>query len=303
MVTSVMQYLRVIIAIAGLIGLTLLFYHMLKTITHRFSSLNIKNPSLRLCLFLLSILLSITTFLGSSSFYVYHGFGHQPDIYRHGDRNLPMVSITFDDGPSPDFTPQILDILKRYNVSAAFFMIGKNVEKYPEIAQRIYQDGHEIGNHTQNHRNIPTLNMVELNKEIIEATGIITDTVDHYPDYIRPPRGMYDSRFRRLTALLGQQVVLWTVSSRDWQSGTTSDAIVRNVMNHIKNGDIILFHDSGALVRNEGGDRSATIKALPIIIEKLQKEGFQIVPLKVLLMSEESREETPKESSSVNLQE
>jgi peptidoglycan/xylan/chitin deacetylase (PgdA/CDA1 family) len=283
MFASLMQYMRVILAILGLAGLTLFFFHGMRTLTHRFSSLKIKNNRLKLCLLLVSIILSISTLLGSSFIYVYHGFGHQPDIYRHGNRTLPMVSLTFDDGPSPNFTPEILSILKKYDVSATFFLVGSNVEKYPEVALKILEDGHEIGNHTQNHRNIPTLDIADLNKEILESTVNITDATNQYPDYIRPPRGMYDARFRRLSALMGQQVVLWSVSSKDWINGATPETIVRNVVNHTKNGDIILFHDSGALLGKEGGDRSATVKALPIIIEKLQQKGYQIVPLKILL--------------------
>ncbi|MEL7564866.1 MAG: polysaccharide deacetylase family protein [Dehalobacterium sp.] len=290
MFTSLMQYIRVILTVAGLMGLTLLFYHGAKTVIHKFSPLNIRHKGLRLCLTLMCIILSISTFLGLSSIYVYYGFGHQPDIYRHGSRDLPMVSLTFDDGPSPDFTPEILEILKKYHVSAAFFLIGSNVEKYPEIALKILEDGHEIGNHTQNHRNIPTLSNTDLHQEILEAAVAITDATNQYPDFIRPPRGMYDGRFRRLTALLGQQVVLWTVSSKDWQKGVTAENIVKNVVNHIKNGDIILFHDSGALFGKEGGDRSATVKALPTIIEKIQQKGYQIVPLKTLLNEEAQNE-------------
>jgi peptidoglycan/xylan/chitin deacetylase (PgdA/CDA1 family) len=290
MFTPLVQYLRVIITIAGLAGLTLAFYHIIRALVHKYTSLNSKNTYVRLCFLVISIILSIFMFLGASFIYVYHGFDYQPDIYRHGDRNLPMVSLTFDDGPSPDFTPQILEILKQYNVSATFFLIGNHVEKYPEIARKIVEDGHEIGNHTQNHRNIPTLNISDLYQEVLESTVTIVDITNQYPDYIRPPRGMYDGRLRRLSVLLGQQVVLWTVSSKDWQNGITPEKIVRNVISSIKNGDIILFHDNGALINNEGGNRSATVKALPIIIEELQRKGYQIVPLNTLL-SKDSQEE------------
>jgi len=241
MFTTLMQYFRLIMATMGLVGLTFLFYHKVKNLLDRYSPLNIQHKGLKLCLILFSLGLSIGSFLGLSSFYVYHGFDHQPDIYRNGNRDLPMVSLTFDDGPSPIYTPQILEILKEYEVPAAFFLVGSNVEKYPEVALAISENGHEIGNHTQNHRNIPTLGITDLNQEVIEGTAKIIEATNQYPDYIRPPRGMYDGRFRRLTALLGQQVVLWTVSSKDWQVGVTADTIVHNVMSKVKNGDIILF--------------------------------------------------------------
>ena len=103
-----------------------------------------------------AVILAAVTIWGVLTFYVYHGFGNQPDIYRRGSRDSNMVAITFDDGPSREFTPAILDILKEYDVPATFFMVGSHVEKYPDIAQRIVEEGHAVGNHTHNHRNIPT---------------------------------------------------------------------------------------------------------------------------------------------------
>lgn len=238
--------------------------------------------------FILSLTLAILAVLGSFSFYVYHGIGHQPDIYRKGNRDSNMVAITFDDGPSAEFTPAILDILKEHNVPATFFMVGTHVEKNPEIAVRIVGEGHEIGNHTYSHRNIPTLSTVALNREIMEATAVITAVTGQYPQYVRPPRGMYDGRFRRLANLLGQEIVLWTVSTRDWRYGVTPNSIIRTVNNRVRGGDIILFHDSGALVKNEGGDRRATVLALPEVIMTLQAKGLEIVPLSVLLHDAET---------------
>jgi peptidoglycan/xylan/chitin deacetylase (PgdA/CDA1 family) len=226
-------------------------------------------------------------------FYVYYGFDYQPDIFRAGNRNTNKVAITFDDGPSREFTPLILDILKEYEVPAAFFLVGVHVEKYPDVAERIVSEGHEIGNHTYRHINIPTASNRLLYEEVIRATRVIATIAGRYPDYIRPPRGIYDARFRRLAHALGQRIVLWTVSSRDWRYATTHQVIVRRVVGAARGGDIILFHDSGALVRNEGGDRSATVKALPLIIEGLRQKGLDIVPLSVLL-AEEQGEDFPR---------
>lgn len=237
----------------------------------------------RIELLILGIIAAITTLFLGSFLYVYHGFGHQPDIYRNGSRSSNMVALTFDDGPSAEFTPAILDILKELEVPATFFMVGRHVEKYPEIAQRIAAEGHEIGNHTHNHTNIPTLSTVALHKEIMEATAVITEITGVYPTYTRPPRGMYDGRYRRLANLLGQEIVLWSLSTRDWRYGVTPDFIIKFVTNKVKGGDIILLHDSGALVRNEGGDRRATVLALPHVIRAIQAKGLEIVPLSVLL--------------------
>ncbi|NLV91760.1 MAG: polysaccharide deacetylase family protein [Firmicutes bacterium] len=293
------QYGRLIVALGLILGLSFVFFRLLRPLLAQVPWLQARLGINSILSLVLGLAFSVSTLLALAYLYVYYGFDHQPDIYRHGPRDLPIVALTFDDGPSPEFTPPILDILREYGVPATFFMVGSHVEKYPEIAQRIVDEGHEIGNHTLNHRNVPTLSTLDLHEEVVGATTIITEVTGEYPTYIRPPRGFYDGRFRRLAAVLGQQTVLWTISSRDWRYGTTADAIVKNVMGRVRNGDIILFHDSGALVKNEGGDRSATVKALPIIIERLQARGLQIVPLRVLLYGEEPQEKFP----SVDMQE
>ena len=277
-VVNLEAILRVGLYVIILAGLTALFWYVIQVLW-----VKSKVRWVKISIFLFSVALAIGALFTGFFFYVHHGIGHQPDIFRSGDRKSNMVALTFDDGPSAEFTPAILDILKEYGVTATFFMVGSHVEKYPEIAMRIVEEGHEIGNHTYSHRNIPTLSTMDLHKEIIEATSAITAVTGVYPQYVRPPRGMYDGRFRRLANLLGQEIVLWTVSTRDWRYGVTADSIVKTVRNKVKGGDIILFHDSGALITNEGGDRRATVIALPQVIETLQAKGLEIVPLSVLL--------------------
>jgi len=277
-VASLEVLLRIGIYVMALVVLTFLFWYIIQVLW-----IKAKRRAVKAALFILSIVLAISTLFGTLTFYVYNGIGHQPDIYRSGNRSSNMVALTFDDGPSPEFTPAILDILREYNVPATFFMVGAHVEKYPEIAQRIVEEGHEIGNHTYNHRNIPTLSTMDLNKELLEATAAITGITGVYPAYVRPPRGMYGGRFRRLANVLGQEIVLWTVSTRDWRYGVSADKIVNTIKSRVKGGDIILFHDSGALIKSEGGDRRATILALPKAIETIQAKGLEIVPLSVLL--------------------
>lgn len=278
---------------AALVLFSYFYWFLTHLAIKRFRRTKPSTPLIRLSILVLSVSLSVATLLLGSFFYVYYGFGYQPDIYRSGNRTIKAVAITFDDGPSQEFTPAILDILKEHNVPATFFMVGNHVEKYPEIAQRIVEEGHEIGNHTQSHRNIPTLSTLNLHKEVMEATRVISEVTGVYPQYIRPPRGMYDGRFRRLAHLLGHEIVLWTTSSRDWRYGVTAESIVRNVTSRAKSGDIFLFHDSGALVASEGGDRKATVKALPLVITTLQAKGFEIVPLSQLLHGHEPTEVFP----------
>ena len=272
--------LRVVILL-GVTGLISLFYWRLGNRVFRF--LKMRSP--RVWLTIVSTLLGGATMFLLFTVWVYHGFGYQPDIYRVGDRGSNKVAITFDDGPSEEFTIPILDILKELDVPATFFMVGKHVEKYPHVAQRIVEDGHAIGNHTQNHRNLPTLSTGELQKEIVEATAIITEITGVYPTYVRPPRGMYDDRFRRLATLLGQEIVLWSISTRDWRYGVTASYIERLVESKVRGGDIILFPDSGSLIRSEGGDRRATVLSLANVIAIIRSKGLEIVPLGELLHS------------------
>ena len=227
-------FLRAGAYVLGLAVLTFIFWYVIQVLWLKSTKRLVK-----IMLFILSLSLGIAVMFAGFFFYVYHGIGHQPDIYRSGNRSSNMVALTFDDGPSAEFTPAILDILKEYNVPATFFMVGVHVEKYPEIAQRIVDEGHEIGNHTYSHRNIPTLSTIDLHKEILEATAAITTVTGVYPPYVRPPRGMYDGRFRRLANLLGQEIVLWTISTRDWRYGVTPDSIVKTV--EIKSKAAILF--------------------------------------------------------------
>ena len=244
---------------------------------------------------ILGIIISVSLLFVGFNFYVYHGFGYQPDIYRNGDGSQPWVAITFDDGPSPIWTPMILDILAEYEVPATFFLVGAHVAKYPEIAQRIVEDGHEIGNHTYDHVNIPTTSTLELSGQVIMTTLEILEATGEYPKYLRPPRGMYDARVRRLAEMLNQPIVLWSVSGQDWRPGVTVEQIVKRVVNQTKAGDIILFHDSGALIANEGASREATVKALPRIIEGIRNKGLEIVPLEQLMQYAEPTELTKEE--------
>lgn len=224
--------------------------------------------------------------------YVYHGFGHQPDIYRKGSPERPWVALTFDDGPSPKYTPRILELLETHDVPATFFMVGAHVEAYPEIAAAVVAAGHEVGNHTYSHINVPTASTQRLYEELVSTTILIYEKTGAYPTFIRPPRGLYDGRFGRMAALLGQKIVLWNRSSYDWQGPRIStQTIVRRIVDHVKPGDILLFHDSGALLGREGGDREATVQALEAIIQGVRAKGLEFVPLSQLLLDVEGEEE------------
>lgn len=274
-----LEFVFRIAVLLGCLTFISLFYRFLARKGAHYLKINRQN----LIITLASFTLGTATLFLIFFIYVYHGFGYQPDIYRTGQRQTNKVALTFDDGPSEEFTLPILDILEEYNVPATFFMVGSHVEKFPEVARKVAEKNHAIGNHTQNHRNIPTLSTVDVHKELVEATATIIEVTGVYPVFMRPPRGMYDGRSRRLAKLLGQEIVLWSISTRDWRYGVTANFITRFVDTKVRGGDILLFHDSGALLRNEGGDRTATVEALPEVIQIIRAKGLEIVTLEELL--------------------
>ncbi len=233
-----------------------------------------------LVLFSILILAGIAAAL--VSYYEYHGFGRQDGVIRRGP-SKPLVAITFDDGPNPKYTPKILDVLREKGVRATFFCVGLHVKKYPQVARRIVAEGHDIGNHTYGHRDLaPSTRRVVVNQIRRGADAIFSVTgVD--PKLFRPPRGLYSEAVRRIVVEeFGLQMVLWTVSALDWRR-LSPGQIVRRVARFVRPGAIILFHDSGALLRREGGKRTSTVEALPLVIDYLREAGYQIVPVSEML--------------------
>ncbi|MGM0651815.1 MAG: polysaccharide deacetylase family protein [Bacillota bacterium] len=211
--------------------------------------------------------------------YVYKGFGSQADIIRRNPEIGNKVVLTFDDGPSDKYTPEILKVLSEKGVSATFFLVGKHVEQYPEIAKQIVEEGHEVGNHTYGHITIPNSAPPQLTAQIVRTNLIVLQNTGVFPPYLRPPRGLYDMRMRRIAKLLGQELVLWSLSSQDWHPRATTEGVVRRVLDRVNPGDIILFHDSGSLINSEGSSRRATAEALGPIIDGLREKGLEVVKL------------------------
>ena len=212
----------------------------------------------------------------------YSRFPQFPTLYHQGVGSAHQVAITFDDGPDPEWTPQVLDILKAANVKAAFFLVGFNAEQYPGLVRRIVAEGHEIGNHTYYHPNLalcwPEHIRLELN-----ATQLLLETITgRTTTLFRPPYAAdtSPSKVSELTPLkiaqdLGYLVVLESIDPQDWAK-PGADIILQRVKQQRPDGNIILLHDAG-------GDRGQTIEALPRILDYLQTRGDTIVPLSTLL--------------------
>jgi len=230
-----------------------------------------------------AVMLSAVMLMGVAYSYVYKGFGSQADITRRNPTAGNKVVLTFDDGPSEAFTPEILKILAEKKVFATFFLVGKHVEQYPEIAKQIVDQGHEVGNHTYGHITVPNSPPPQLTAQIMRTNLIILQQAGTYPLYLRPPRGLYDMRMRRIAKLLGQELVLWSLSSQDWHPRATTAGVIRRVLDRVSPGDIILFHDSGSLLNSEGSSRRPTVEALGPIIDGLREKGLDVVKLEDFL--------------------
>jgi peptidoglycan/xylan/chitin deacetylase (PgdA/CDA1 family) len=184
------------------------------------------------------------------------------------------VALTFDDGPSRVYTPQILAILQHFGVKATFFTIGFEVDEFPEVVRQEADAGMTIGNHTWDHPESPPfrdLPAEKIRSEMQKTTDALhKEGVDPY--LFRPPGGTYGDTELGVAGDLGMRVVLWSVDPQDWQNDIKPKQIVKNVLSNVHAGSIVLMHDGG-------GFQDATVKALPKIIRGIQALGLDIVPL------------------------
>jgi peptidoglycan-N-acetylglucosamine deacetylase len=178
-----------------------------------------------------------------------------------------IVALTIDDGPSPVYTPQILQILYHYGVTASFSMIGRNAATFPGVAREVAAAGHMIVNHTWNHYNLGYMSAAAVQQEISQATDAIHAATGERPSMFRAPYGVWPPAVFSCCARAGLTPLAWSVDPRDWsRPGVRS--IVRDIVSDTRTGSIILEHDGG-------GDRSQTVAALKIWLPRLIDAGYQ----------------------------
>jgi peptidoglycan-N-acetylglucosamine deacetylase len=192
------------------------------------------------------------------------------------DSRHKAIALTFDDGPWPTTTTQILDILKKNNIKATFFWVGRYLQVYPELGKKVAAAGHAIGNHTWNHQYIK-YNEEGAAREIDRTTALIEKVTGVKTTIFRPPGGMLDNGLAAYAQKRNYTVVMWSADSLDWRTNTQS--LMENVMKQANSGGIVLMHDGG-------GNRSRTVEALPDIIAKFRKEGYTFVTVPELLKME-----------------
>jgi peptidoglycan-N-acetylglucosamine deacetylase len=179
----------------------------------------------------------------------------------------PMtIALTIDDGPSPIYTPQILQILEQYKITASFSMVGKNVTYYPSVAREVADAGHVIVNHTWDHADLAPLTESQTRAEIANASDAIHTAVGQVPTIFRAPYGAWSKTTLEYCASANLMALDWSVDPRDWARPGV-DEIVDNILRNTETGSIILEHDGG-------GDRSETVAALRIAFRRLLDEGY-----------------------------
>lgn len=196
---------------------------------------------------------------------------------RTGQR---IVALTFDDGPHPVYTERILDILSRYRVPAAFFPLGRHIERYPDVVRETARRGHLIGNHTYGHRHLVFLSRRAVGEELRRCSDLIAGITGQDPFFFRPPRGLLGPSALRAAARMGMRTVLWSCSSKDWTRPGV-EVIVRRVLSGSRRGSIVLLHD--AKYDDLAETRDQTVRALPAIIRGLRRRGYRFVSLDDLI--------------------
>lgn len=198
--------------------------------------------------------------------------------YWRGRRDSNAVALTFDDGPSPD-TERILDVLAEYNVSATFFMVGREVESFPGIAQRVLAEGHQVGNHSYSHPAYLFQSGSKTRDQVRRAQDVIAETIGITPTLARPPYGVRTPAYFGATRALDLQTVQWDVAGFDWKRISPMQ-IAENILRKAQPGSIILLHD-GDSAGKQG--RKNTVEALPLIIKGLRERNLPIASLSQLL--------------------
>ena len=222
----------------------------------------------RICLFALMFLI-MTSVSGSTAV-----AEEYTDVVYYKKNSQKKIALTFDDGPHPQYTPEILDILKEYNIKATFFVVGQNVELHPEIVKRAISEEHDIGNHTFTHCHVSDTSFEAIIDEIQSCEDTVYELCEYHVKLFRPPEGVLPDDVRNYAIGEDYAIILWSIDTYDWARAPISN-IKRNITKNISSGDIILMHDYVP--------ESITPQALRIIIPMLLEEGYQFVTVSELI--------------------
>lgn len=178
--------------------------------------------------------------------------------------NKKLVALTFDDGPSGRFTRRLLEGLKERNAKATFLLCGYRMEQYPELTERIFREGHEIGLHGYSHKSMENMCRNDVKQELEKAMALIPAGCQ--VSFLRSPGGSCGDCVQPAAADMGLSVLFWSVDPKDWATHDTK-AIEKEVISHVRDGDVILLHDMS----------DSSVEAALAIIDELQEQGFEFV--------------------------
>lgn len=219
--------------------------------------------SLGIVLFLLLNLLSLAAYANRYS-----------DVVYCKKNSQMKIALTFDDGPHPIYTREILDILREYGIRATFFVIGQNVELYPELVEQELAEGHEVGNHTYSHCHFSETSSEQIIREIEACERSVYQLCEYRTKLFRPPEGVLPEAIHDYARDADYTVVLWSIDTYDWAHNPV-DQIMKNIRRNADPGDIILMHD--------GVNESLTPDALRQLIPYLLDEGYSFVTVSELI--------------------
>ena len=193
----------------------------------------------------------------------------------NGNTRIREIALTFDDGPNPYYTPQVLAILQQFGVKATFFDVGYLVADYPSIVRQEYHQGNVVANHSWSHPVLTYFSAQGIKSQLTSTTNIIQATIGVRPFFFRPPYGAINNTVLAQARNLHYTTIMWDGSAEDWNLPGVN-AIVSKTLYYARNGAILLLHDGG-------GNRAETVAALPIIINDLKSRGFRFVTIQQLV--------------------
>ncbi len=199
-------------------------------------------------------------------------------LLLRGSAASGQVALTFDDAPDTTFTPQVLDVLKKHQVRATFFLVGAQAEKHPEMVKRIVREGHVIGNHSYSHKLFTKLSDDLFQSQVLQTQQALKRLIGYAPRLLRPPYGEITESQLLWASERGYRIVNWNVDSLDWKQ-LGQEKVTSNILTNVKPGSIILQHSGGG----PGQDLNGTVKALPTVIQTLKARNLKMVTLPELL--------------------
>lgn len=190
------------------------------------------------------------------------------------NRSVQPVYLTFDDGPDPEWTPQVLDVLAGAQMHATFFVIGVHALRARSLVERIATEGHALGNHTFSHRHPWTLTPRAARAQVRDGAQAVADVAGSAPPFFRPPHGRRRACMTEQAAALGERIVMWDVSAIDWGPLARAGAIAQR-LDHVRAGDVVLMHDG----RNRHNRPDQLLRTLPVFLNRLRERGLEGAPL------------------------